>query len=135
MGTGLGNGLLLQRAFTEANLYTAIENVGRSEFISCHERHLALITWVVGPLMLVEIGSAGLLLHLGERSLGFVVSLIPLAVVWASTGFLQIPLHQKLTQGDDIATLDGLVSTNMWRTFAWTLRGLCLAMQLILMLR
>jgi hypothetical protein len=71
---------------------------------------------------------------LGERSLGFVVSLIPLAVVWASTGFLQIPLHQKLTQGYDIATLDRLVLTNMWRTFAWTLRGLCLAMQLVLML-
>jgi hypothetical protein len=114
--------------------YPLLKDVGRSEFISYHERHMALITWVVGPLMLVEIGSAGLLLLLGERSLGFVVSLIPLAVVWASTGLLQIPLHQKLTQGYDIATLDRLVSTNIWRTFAWTLRGLCLAMQLILML-
>jgi hypothetical protein len=115
--------------------YPLMKDVGRNEFISYHERHMSLITWVVGPLMLVEIGSAGLLLLLGERSLGFVVSLIPLAVVWVSTGFLQIPLHQKLTLGYDIATLDRLVSTNMWRTFAWTLRGLCLATELILILR
>lgn len=111
--------------------YPLLKAVGRGEFVAYHERHMALITWVVGPLMLAEIGSAGLLLLLGERSWLFGISLVPLAGVWVSTALLQIPLHQKLTRGYDAATIDRLVSTNGWRTLGWTLRGLCLAMLIL----
>ncbi len=92
---------------------------------------MALITWVVGPLMLAEVGSAGLLILLGERSLLFGISLAALGLVWASTVLLQIPLHRKLTYGYNQATIDRLVWTNGWRTLGWTVRGLCLAMLLI----
>ena len=92
---------------------------------------MALITWVVGPLMLAEVGSAGLLILLGERSLLFGISLAALGLVWASTVLLQIPLHRKLTYGCNQATIDRLVWTNGWRTLGWTVRGLCLAMLLI----
>ena len=51
---------------------------------------MALITWLVGPLMLAELGSAGLLLFLGERSLFFVVSLMALVLVWLCTAFCQV---------------------------------------------
>lgn len=111
--------------------YPLLKAVGRGEFVAYHERHMALITWVVGPLMLAEIGSAGLLLLLGERSWLFGISLVPLAGVWVSTALLQIPLHQKLTRGYDAATIDRLVSTNGWRTLGWSLRGLCLAMLIL----
>lgn len=111
--------------------YPLLKNVGSEGFVTYHERHMALITWVVGPLMLAEVGTAGLLILLGERSLLFGISLVPLAAVWASTVFLQVPLHRKLTQGYDAVTIDRLISTNGWRTLAWTLRGGCLAMLLI----
>lgn len=115
--------------------YPLFKNVGHHEFVAYHERHMALITWVVGPLMLAEVGSAGLLLYFGERSLIFGISVGALGLVWASTVFSQIPLHQKLTQGYHLATLDRLVRTNWWRTFAWTVRGLCLVTLLIQKLR
>ncbi|MBC8127351.1 MAG: hypothetical protein H8M99_09455 [Gloeobacteraceae cyanobacterium ES-bin-144] len=112
--------------------YPLLKNVGQSEFIAFHERHMALISCVVGPLMLVEISSAGSLLLLGERSFLFGISLAALALVWASTTLLQIPLHRKLTHGYNAVTIDRLVSTNRWRTLGWTIRGLCLALMLVL---
>lgn len=111
--------------------YPLLKNVGHQGFVAYHDRHMTLITWVVGPLMLTEVGSAGLLLFLGERSWLFGISLGALALVWISTVFCQVPLHQKLVHGGDPATLDRLVRTNGWRTLGWTLRGLCLAMILI----
>lgn len=115
--------------------YPLFKDVGPERFHAYHQRHMALITWVVGPLMLVEIGSAGLLIWLGERSPLFLGSLLPLAAVWAATAWVQVPLHQKLTLGYDPALIARLVSTNIWRTLGWSVRGLCLAVLLIPLLR
>ncbi len=112
-------------------LYPLFQNVGDREFVAYHGRHMAMITWVVGPLMLLEAGSAGLLFYFGERSLIFGVSVGALGLVWASTALSQIPLHQKLTHGYHRATIDRLIRTNWWRTLAWTVRGLCLVALLI----
>jgi len=111
--------------------YPLLKNVGRHEFASYHNRHMSLITWLVGPLMLAEFGSAVLLLYLGERSLLFGISLGALGLVWASTIFRQIPLHQNLTRGYDAVVIDRLVRSNWWRTIAWTVRGICLVTLLI----
>ena len=115
--------------------YPMLKNVGHENFIAYHERHMSLISWVVGPLMLAEIGSAVALLFLGEGSWIFLVSLGALFMVWASTVLLQIPLHHRLTLGYESSTIDRLVSTNFWRTAAWSMRGACLAVMLITKLR
>lgn len=107
--------------------YPLFKDVGPDGFVAYHERHMALITWVVGPLMLVEAGSAVGLLLLGERSLLFALSLVALVLIWGSTALLQVPLHQKLTGGHDARAIQQLVRSNGWRTAGWTVRGLCLA--------
>ena len=111
--------------------YPLLKDVGQERFIAYHDRHMALITWVVGPLMLAEVSSAALLLYLGERSVLFGISLGALVLIWVSTGLCQMPLHQRLTQGYDAPTLQRLVRTNIWRTAGWTVRGLCLAALLL----
>lgn len=107
------------------------KNAGQENFVAYHERHMALILWLVAPLMFVEIGSAVVIFWLGERSMTFCISIGALFVVWASTALLQVPLHNMLTLGYDAKTIDRLVSTNLWRTLAWTLRGVCLSFMLI----
>lgn len=114
--------------------YPLFKNVGADGFADYQDRHMSRITWVVGPLMLAEVGSAGLLLYLGERSLLFGISLGALAVIWASTAFWQVPLHHKLMHGYDAAIVDQLVRSNGWRTLCWTVRGLCLVGLIILKL-
>jgi hypothetical protein len=115
--------------------YPLMKDVGQEKFVAYHDRHMFLITWVVGPLMLLEVGTAVLLLFLGERSSLFGASLGGLVLVWASTVFCQVPLHHKLMHCYHSATIDKLVRTNGWRTFGWTLRGLCLLTLLIIKLR
>jgi hypothetical protein len=108
--------------------YPLFRDVGPAEFVAYHDRHMRLISWIVGPLMLAEVGSAALLIYLGERSAYFWISLTGLALVWASTIFYQVPIHEKLTLGYDAKLIRQLVRGNWWRTCGWSLRGMCLVM-------
>jgi hypothetical protein len=110
--------------------YPLFEDVGPEKFPGFHGRHMRLITWIVAPLMFLEVGSAGLLLFGGERSWLFLLSLAALAVVWLSTAISQVPMHDQLVRGYNAEILRRLVLTNWWRTLAWTIRGLCLAAML-----
>jgi hypothetical protein len=38
-----------------------------------------------------------------------------------------VPLHRRLTHGYDAPAVHSLVRSNIWRTVAWTARGICLA--------
>ncbi|MCX6857609.1 MAG: hypothetical protein NTV80_22215 [Verrucomicrobia bacterium] len=107
--------------------YPLFEDVGHENFSAYHGKHMWLITWIVMPLMFLEVASAGLLLFWGEHSWPFLVSLAALAVAWLSTAVYQVPMHDKLVRGYDAEIIRRLVLTNWWRTLAWTLRGLCLA--------
>jgi hypothetical protein len=106
--------------------YPLFEQVGEDSFVTYHARHMWLITWVAGPLMLAEVGSAALLLFLGERSPLFCLSLVPLPAIWASTIIYQVRLHDKLTNGFHLDTIRRLTFTNWIRTLGWTLRAGCL---------
>ena len=110
--------------------YPLFEQVGKDRFVRYHARHMRRITWVAGPLMLAEAGSAALLFFLGERSPWFNLGLVALGAVWFSTLLLQVPLHDRLTRGYDRQTIRRLGFTNGIRTLGWTLRAACLLMML-----
>jgi len=55
-----------------------------------------------------------------------------LAAIWVATALVQARLHRRLLDGYDIATVDRLVRTNWFRTGAWTLRGVLVAVMLLL---
>lgn len=44
--------------------------------------------------------------------------------IFASTFFIQVPLHQKLSVGKDSHLIYRLVRTNWMRTIAWTLKAI-----------
>jgi hypothetical protein len=45
-------------------------------------------------------------------------------IIWASTFFVQVPLHDKLAGGFDSDAHRLLVNTNWIRAVAWSLRGI-----------
>jgi hypothetical protein len=106
--------------------YPLFQQVGEDGFVRYHARHMRRITWVAGPLMLAEAGSAALLFSLGERSPCFNLGLMALAAVWVSTLLFQVPLHDRLTRGFNKETIRLLTFTNAIRTLGWTLRAACL---------
>lgn len=107
--------------------YPLMQMVGREEFVPYSLRHQLAITPVVGAPMLIEVATAAYLLVQNpqlRRSKWFLASCVLLAVIWASTAFWQVPLHQTLLGGYDPERVRSLVLSNWIRTVAWSARGL-----------
>ncbi len=106
--------------------YPLFAEVGAAASARYEQRHVALTTWVVGPPLLVEAGTALLLVpfrpaYVPEGALW--VGLALLLVIWVSTALLQIPCHRKLGFGFDAAVHRRLVQSNWLRTAGWTVRS------------
>lgn len=115
--------------FVQVVHYPLFLAVGPSQFPAYEAAHANRTTWVVAPLMLVELVTAGLLLFPGLRpaavSAGLAwVGILLVGVIWASTAWVQVPLHNQLHLGYSRAVIHELVATNWIRTAAWTLRAM-----------
>ena len=114
-------------------LYPQFRRVGEREFAAYHASHMFCITLVVGPLVLVEVATAGwLFLFGGLRDLFFIASLPLLALNILSTALLQVPQHKRLERGGfDAALCQRLTAGNWVRTAAWSLRAILVALVLV----
>ena len=121
--TGLMAGLIW---FVQMVHYPLLTAVPASDFIAYERSHVARTGRLVGPLMLLEAASAGLLLLMPPPG---VAAWLPwaggglLAVIWISTFAVQVPLHRRLETGRDEAAIARLVASNWVRTIAWTARA------------
>lgn len=77
---------------------------------------------VLGPVMLAELATAGLLawfIPAWQSLAGFAL----LLMIWASTWSVQVPCHNRLAVAFDAVVHRRLVATNWVRTALWSLRG------------
>lgn len=119
IATGAMGGLIW---FVQIVHYPMLGRYPAALFPAVAREHCDRTGFVVAPLMAAEAATGGLLFLAGERSPLFLASLGVLALIWASTAFIQVPLHRRLLAGHDPAALRRLVATNWLRTFGWTLR-------------
>ncbi len=98
-------------------------------------RHASRTTWVVFPAMALEIATA--LAGLSSRLRpGFltrpeaIASAVLVVLIWASTGLIQVPLHDRLARAPDHGTIDRLVASNWIRVALWTARSVLLSLVL-----
>ena len=114
--------------------YPIFSSVGCHKYDEFHSKHVSLITPLVAPLMLFELFVGVMLLVVSGPFWYYgysVINLIFLAIIWASTFFIQIPLHAKLSLRFDRKFHTSLVRTNWVRTFAWSIKGLFSAILLL----
>lgn len=111
--------------FVQVVHYPLFELVDDQRFAATHATRT---TYVVAPLMLLEIASSTALLRAGWRPVfipadeaWFGAALV--VVIWLSTAFLQVPMHDRLQRHHSIADARRLVATNWVRTAAWTIRA------------
>lgn len=112
--------------FVQIVHYPMFDSVGRDAFPAYEQRHSRLTTWVVAPLMLVELGTAvGLVLSRTSRISPGVLwtGLGLLVLIWLSTAAIQVPCHDALARGFDPRIHRRLVSSNWIRTLAWSARS------------
>jgi len=110
--------------------YPLFARVGNEGYAAYQAEHEQRITWIVGPVMLVELATAIYLVGAGAAGFSrpaLLVNLALLALIWLSTFFLQVPQHQRLEQGFDPRAIQLLVQTNWIRTILWSARSILLA--------
>lgn len=118
-------------------LFRSIPNPHHAVYAVGHQRRTS---WVVAPLMLLELATAVLALwpSFRPRMLGFsgaALGMTLVAVIWLSTALVQVPIHSKLLTGTDAPAIDRLVRSNWIRTIAWSARSLLLTYWLLRALR
>ena len=107
--------------------YPLFSKVGDEHFIEYSNDHQRLITYIVLPLMFLELWTSVLLWTNrpdGISGPAVVTGIVLVAIIWAATFLLSVPQHSKLSDGFDATAHQLLVSTNWIRTIAWSLRGL-----------
>jgi hypothetical protein len=96
--------------------------VADDQFVQSHTFHTNRISWVVIPVMLVELGSAIALVFL-DRGGFWLANLALLAMIWGSTALLSVPYHNKLAVGKSGVLVEKLTVSNWPRTFLWSVRS------------
>ncbi|HQU81767.1 MAG TPA: hypothetical protein PKY59_01495 [Pyrinomonadaceae bacterium] len=97
-----------------------------SSFTKYHDDYRFWITPVVAPAMLAELFTAIFLMLFPPSEIDYkllIFGFVLVAVIWISTFFLQVPMHEKLAAGFDENAHKILVNTNWIRTFTWSLRS------------
>lgn len=115
--------------FVQVVHYPLFARVGPAEFGQYHHAHTFWTgTVVIAPMVIEALISVALLWQRPDYMsatiawLGFGA----VGLIWLSTGLLQIPRHDVLSQGYDTGVIHTLVLSNWVRTVAWSFRsGLC----------
>ena len=124
--------------FVQVVHYPLFSKVGTEGFAAYEARHAGRTTWVVAPPMLIELVTSVLLIWFrppGVPAWLVYFGIATVVVNWASTAFVQVPLHGRLAGGFDAAAHGRLVATNAVRTAAWSLHGAAVLAMLYLAMR
>lgn len=118
--------------FVQIVHYPLFAAVGADRFVAYEIEHQQRTSFVVGIPMAVEGVTSIVLLAAPPDGVGRVLpaaGLGLLAVIHASTVFLQVPAHAALARAHDVTSIRRLVRTNWIRTVGWTARaGLAVVM-------
>lgn len=109
--------------------YPSFRFVEFKQFFNFQKFHTSTITFIVGPVMVLEIFSALHLLIINDFSVFWMIQAIALIIIWLCTAFLSVPLHTLLSQphtsdAERLQIVQVLVRTNWPRTILWTFRSL-----------
>lgn len=106
--------------------YPLFARVGAAAFAAYEVEHRTRISLVVMPAMLLEVATAAWIAAAPPASVpawSARLALALLVLVWLSTFFLQVPLHDRLSRSFDAAAIASLVRGNWIRTAAWSARA------------
>lgn len=119
--------------FVQLVQYPSFARVDGERFPSFHAFHSNRITFIVAPLMVVEALTA---IGLVWRPEPFIppweawTGLGLVALMWASTALLQVPMHRRLGVRFDETAWRFLCTSNWVRTIGWSLRALLVSVWL-----
>lgn len=106
--------------------YPSFKFIGESAYKDFQDFHMKRITYVVGPIMLLDLGFNIYNLILTDFHLIFIINLILVASIWLSTVLWTVPLHKGLMLKKELTSIDELVISNSIRAIFWTFKSILL---------
>tara|TARA_B100001059_G_scaffold46109_1_gene38948 strand:+ start:15603 stop:16025 length:423 start_codon:yes stop_codon:yes gene_type:complete len=104
-------------------IYPSFKFIQKVSFKEYHLNYMNKMSYVVAPIMLLEIISSFLLLFF-NKSLTDFFGFILLSLVWFVTFFFIVPLHNQLNTKFGIIDLKKLIKLNLIRTILWIFKFL-----------
>jgi hypothetical protein len=105
--------------------YPAYRYMNIDSFKSYQNFHTATITFIVGPVMVVEIFTGLALLLQQKFNFSSSINFLGLILIWIVTAVWSVPKHSQLAlEGYNPLVIESLISTNWARTLLWTARSL-----------
>ncbi len=104
--------------------YPAYRYMNIAVFKNYQNFHTATITFIVGPVMVLEIFTGLALLLQYKFNLTSSVNFLGLILIWVATAVWSVPKHGHLALGYNPLVIESLISTNWARTIIWTLRSI-----------
>ena len=101
--------------------YPAFNFIKESDYVEFQHFHMQRISFIVVPVMILELFSAFMLVYYLRSNL-LTLCLIILLFIWLITFVFFTKLHQSLLDGYDKTIVDKLVKINWSRTILWSLR-------------
>lgn len=112
--------------------YPSFKYVEKSIYREFQYFHMGRITFVVGPLMLLELITLGLIMFTQYSNIYLLASSVMLVLIWLNTALWNVPLHNKLLADKNDEVIDRLVLSNWPRTIIWSLRSILILLYLLL---
>jgi hypothetical protein len=110
-------------------VYPFFKLVGENEFNRLHQFHMQRISWIVVPIMTLELITAALLYFEKPDSL-LLWNLVSVLSLWIFTFLVSVPTHNRLNVHDEASKFN-LVARNWPRCILWSGRALFLLWILI----
>ena len=111
-------GVILMTQFINYPLFKSI----KSDFTNYHKKYTERMGYVVAPLMVIElILVTYIILHHKENLFVIFIFLLTI-IIWASTFFIQVPIHNTLSKKKEKNKIIILNKSNYIRTICWILK-------------
>ena len=111
-------GIILLTQFVNYPLFKNINN----DFEHYHSNYTNRMGYVVAPIMTLELLFVILLLINNPLGNYTIIIAISTLLIWASTFFIQVPIHNNIAHKKNPRKIKRLISTNLIRTFLWTIK-------------
>ena len=108
-------------------IYPSFKNYSESSFKSFHSGYTKKMFLIVGPFMIIELISS---LYLLNNS-SFLAPTVLVVLIWTSTFFLIVPIHNSLNISFDLIKHKKLIRLNLIRTIFWVLKFIIIIYTLI----
>jgi len=106
---------------TQFVTYPSFLQADTQKFISYHRKYVNIISFIVAPVMLIELITLSVLVYMTNDFL-LIKSLILLICIWLTTFIMMVPTHNNLSLKFDEGEIKKLINYNWIRTFLWFLK-------------